>query len=137
MVDPSKRILPSSLAEIEPLKNLLTSNWKDNASSTENSTSKQLIAFALIASYLYLGGSAVVSKAMVPLGAITLGYAASSLVGYLGMGEAPLAKLMRINVISILCAGLGIGSLINSGADLHIFLLTVLHLFDAYQGAIQ
>jgi hypothetical protein len=74
---------------------------------------------------------------MVPLGAISLGYAASSLVGYFGMGQAPLAKLMRINIVSVLCACLGIGSIINSGMDLHIFLLTILHLFDAYQGAVQ
>jgi hypothetical protein len=73
---------------------------------------------------------------MVPLGVATLGYAASSLVGYFGMGQAPIAKLMRVNMVSVLCAGLGIGSIASSGLDLHIMLLTVLHLFDAYQGAI-
>lgn len=93
---------------------------------------KQIAAFALIASYLYLGGSAVESKAMVPLGAVTLGYAASSLVGYFGMGTAPLAKLMRTQMVSIVCAALGIGSIMSSGMDIHIFLLTVLHMFDAF-----
>lgn len=116
----------------------MTSNWKENAADASNtSTMKQLAAFALIASYLYLGSSAVESQAMVPLGAVTLGYAASSLVGYFGMGTAPLAKLLRTQMVSVLCAGLGIGSMVSSGMDMHIFLLTVLHLFDAYQGASQ
>lgn len=67
-----------------------------------------------------------------PLGAVTLGYAASSLVGYFGMGSAPIAKLMRVNMVSAACAALGIGSIISSGVDLSVLMLTMLHLFDAF-----
>ena len=101
-----------------------------------NSVPKQLIAFALIIGYFFLGGSAVESQAMVPLGAITLGYATSSLVGYFGLANAPIAKLMRVNAVSVLCAIMGICSLLSSGMDAFLTILTVMHLFDAYQGAI-
>jgi len=77
----------------------------------------------------------VESRAMVPLGAVTLGYAASSLMGYFGLANSPIAKLMRVNMVSVLCAVMGIGSIASSGLDLHVAMLTVLHLFDAYQGA--
>jgi len=74
---------------------------------------------------------------MVPLGAVSLGYAASSLLGYFGLANAPIAKLMRVNAVSVVCAIMGICSTISSGLDLHIAMITVLHLFDAYQGASQ
>ena len=74
---------------------------------------------------------------MVPLGVVTLGYATSSLVGYFGLANAPFAKLMRVNAVSVLCAIMALCSLFSSGMDIHIALLAVMHLFDAYQGAIQ
>ena len=40
MVDPSDRLVPESIARIEPLNNLLTSNWKENAVSTSNTINK-------------------------------------------------------------------------------------------------
>ena len=89
----------------------------------------------LILGYFYLGGSAVESQAMVPLGALTLGYATSSLVGYFGLANAPFARLMRVNAISVICAIMGACSLFSSGMDIHIAILTVMHIFDAFQGA--
>lgn len=135
MYEPSDRLMPDAIAQIEPVNNLLTRNWKENAYAQGNSTAKQLSAFALILGYFYLGGSAVESQAMVPLGSVTLAYAASSLMGYFGLGNAPVAKLMRTNMVSIVCAIMGICSMVSSGMDIHLAILTVLHLFDAYQGA--
>jgi len=137
MYEPSERIMPDAIANIEPINNLLTGNWKENAFAQNNTPAKQLLAFAAILGYFYLGGSAVESKAMVPLGAVTLGYAASSLLGYFGLGNAPIGKLMRVNMVSVLCAVMGVCSIASSGLDLHIAMLTVLHLFDAYTGAIS
>lgn len=137
MFEPSDRLMPDALARVEPLNNLLTRNWKENAVDSSNPTIKQLSAFALILGYFFLGGSAVESQAMVPLGAITLGYAASSLLGYFGLGSAPIAKLMRTNWVSVLCAIMGICSMASSGMDIHLAILTVMHLFDAYQGVTQ
>ena len=137
MVDPSTRLLPEVIVNNDALYNLTTSDWKENAAfeTGNNNTIKQLTSFAMIVAYMYLGGSAVESHAMVPLGALTLGYATSSLVGYFGMGSAPVAKLLRTNMMSAICACIGAGSLLSSGLDLHIFLLTVLHTFDAYLGS--
>ena len=139
MLNPSSRLLPEVVAENDTLYNLTTSDWKENAAyeSQSNTTVKQLTAFAMIAAYMYLGGSAVESHAMVPLGALTLGYASSSLVGYFGMGQAPLAKFLRTNMVSGICACIGAGSILSSGLDLHILLLTMLHAFDTYVGASQ
>lgn len=94
-------------------------------------------AFLLILGYFYLGGAAVESQAMVPLGALTLGYAASSLVGYFGLANAPFARLMRVNAISVICAIMGLFSLFTTGVDIRIAILTVMHIFDAFQGATQ
>lgn len=135
MFQPSERLMPSALANVEPINNLMTRNWKENAVDAKNSTIKQLSAFALILGYFYLGGSAVESQAMVPLGAITLGYAASSLLGYFGMGNAPATRLLRTGMVPVLCAIMALCSLLSSGMDLHIAILAVMHLFDAYQGA--
>ena len=135
MYEPSDRLMPDAIASIEPINNLLSKNWKENAYKLNNSNIKQLSAFAIILGYFFLGGSAVESKAMVPLGAISLGYAASSLMGYFGLANAPIAKLMRVNMVSVICSVMGVCSLVSSGMDLHIAMLTVLHLFDAYQGA--
>ena len=136
MYEISDRLMPQALANIPSFNNLLTTNWKENAYEMSNSVPKQLISFALIMGYFFLGGSAVESGAMVPLGAVTLGYATSSLVGYFGLANAPFAKLMRVNAVSVLCAIMALCSLFSSGMDIHIALLAVMHLFDAYQGAI-
>jgi hypothetical protein len=59
-IDASERLLPRSLRDNNLSESLLTSNWKDDASATDNSISKQMIAFALILGYLMCGGVALV-----------------------------------------------------------------------------
>ena len=137
MYEPSERLMPEALAQIEPINNLATSNWRDNAVDSSNTTEKQLIAAAMILSYFVLGGSAVQTEEMVPLGVITLGYAASSACGYFGALQMPLAKLMRVNMISVVCGLLGLGSILSGGFSITAVLLTLIHCFDAYQGAIN
>ena len=91
----------------------------------------------LILGYFYLGGATVESGAMVPMGALTLGVAASSLVGYFGLANAPFARFMRVNAMSVICALMGVFSMVTSGMDMSVAMLTVLHMFDAFQGATQ
>ena len=69
------------------------------------------------------------------LGIITLVYAASSLLGYFGLGNIPLAQLARINMVSVISAVMGFIAVSFIGFDLNLILLTVLHMFDAYKGA--
>ena len=132
MVDPSDRLVPESIARIEPLNNLLTSNWKENAVSTSNTINKQLMAAALIASYFYLGSNAVASGENVSTGAVTLAYASSSLLGYFGIGNMPLAKLARVNGVSLIAAVMGLTSMFTGGFGLTLFAMIALHLYDAY-----
>jgi len=92
------------------------------------------MAFALIVGYFYLGGMAVESDSSVSLGAISLAYASSSLFGYFGIGNAPIAMLMRVNMISVICAVIGVMSLLGSGMNLGVAALTALHIVDATMG---
>ena len=69
------------------------------------------------------------------MGAVSLAYAVSSLFGYFGLADAPVAKLMRVNMISVICAVIGVMSMLSSGMDLGVAALTAMHLFDAMQGA--
>lgn len=62
MLHPSDRLVPNAIASNEPLNNLVTSDWKENAVESNNSTTKQLVSFALIAGYLTVGGMTVKQK---------------------------------------------------------------------------
>ena len=86
---------------------------------------------------LYFGTEAFVTGDHVELGALTAVYGASSLAGYFNCGSAPLARIVRTNGTSALSALLGIGSILNGGGTMGIWLLTMLHLFDTIQGASQ
>ena len=136
MSDPSELLVPNAIAQVEPLNNLVANNWRENAVDSRNSTVKQLAAFALIAGYFYLGGVGVESGSYTTVGAVSLAYATSSLFGYFGMATAPIVKLMRVNMISVVCALMGMMSLMG-GMDMALAMLTVMHIFDAYQGAIN
>ena len=103
----------------------------------KNSTLKQIIAFAMIAGYFYLGGTEVAEGENTGLGAVTLGYAASSLIGYFGMGDAPMARLMRVNAVSALCGIFGVISMATGGMNIPLLILTMMFLFDTYQGAMS
>ena len=65
---------------------------------------------------------------------MTLIYAVFSLLGFLGLGSSPIAKLARVNMISVICAVFGIMGIISGGLNLPLVILTALHLFDAYKG---
>ena len=130
-------LLPDAIASNDVLSNLLTRNWKDGCYAITNSAEKQLIPFFLIMGMLYFGTSATVTEEHVELGALTAVYGASSLAGYFNCGSAPLARMIRATGISTLSALLGIGSILNGGGTMGIWLLTMLHLFDTFQGASQ
>ena len=132
MVDPSDRLVPPAVRDIEPVYNLITSDWKENAVASDNSTGKQLVAFAMIAGYLYFGGMAVGAGAGSTTGAVTLAYGASSLLGYFGLGDAPVARLMRTNMVSVLCAILAVVTMVTGGMSMNLLALTMLHMFDAF-----
>ena len=136
---PSDRLVPEFIAENDSLYNLATTDWKENAAfeNTSNTTLKQLVSFAMIAAYMYLGGSVLADGVMEPLGVATLAAATSSLTGYFGLGSAPIAKFLRTNMMNVGCAAMAIGSLFSSGINVHIMLLAALHMFDSYIGAQQ
>lgn len=135
MVDASSRLIPDAVQQVTPLNNLLTNNWRENAVATTNTTERQVVSFFMIIAYLCFGGMLVEANHDVPLGAVTLAYGASSLLGYFGMGTQPIAKLMRVNMISVICSILGVSAILTSGMDLVIMALIALHLFDSFQGA--
>ena len=69
------------------------------------------------------------------LGVITLVYAASSLLGYFGLGNIPLAQLARVNMVSVISAVMGFIAVSIIGFDPNLVLLTVLNMYDAFKGA--
>lgn len=138
MIAPSDRLVPASVREVAPVYNLLTSDWKENAAASYSSTGKQLTAFALIAGFLYFGGAALGGEAAnlpTATGAVTLAYGASSLLGYFGLADAPVAKLMRTNMVSVLGAILAVLSMVTGGMSLNMLALAMMQLTDAFIGA--
>ena len=84
----------------------------------------------MIMGYLYFGTKTFATNEHAELGALTAVYGASSLAGYFNCGSAPLARMIRTNGVSALSSLIGIGSILNGGGTLGIWLLTMLHLFD-------
>ena len=109
---------------------MLAKNWKDGCYAATNSIEKQLIPFFLIMGSLIFGTSTYVTNEHAELGALTAVYGASSLAGYFNCGSAPLARMIRTNGVSALSSLIGIGSIVNGGGTLGIWLLTMLNLFD-------
>jgi len=134
MVSPSERVVPSVIREIEPVYNLLTSDWKENAVATGNTTAKQLTAFATIAAFLLSGGMAV-EAGNPTLGAVALTYGSSSLLGYFGLADAPALKLVRANMVSLMVALMALLTMLTSGMSMPLVALTMISGFDAFQGA--
>ena len=130
-------LLPNSIAGNDILSSLLSRNWKDGCYAITNSVEKQLIPFFLIMGMLYFGTEAFVTGDHVELGALTAVYGASSLAGYLNSGSAPLARMVRTIGVPAISSLLGIGSILNGGGTMGIWLLTMLHLFDTIQQASQ
>ena len=136
-MDPSERLLPQEIVSNVPLANLLTRNWRDGAYARTNPIEKQLTAFMMIIAYLYLGTSVAATSDQTALGALTVAYGASSLAGYFNIGEAPLARLSRVNGLSVFGGLLGLGAIFSGAGSAAIWLLTMLHMFDIVQGATQ
>ena len=66
-----------------------------------------------------------------------MAYASSSLLGYFGTATMPLARLARTNGVSLIAAGMDLTSVMTGGVNLAVLALTVLHMYDAFQGATQ
>lgn len=133
-VDASDRILPRSLRDNTITSFLLTRNWKDNASNTEdNSTPKQLTAFTMLVAYLLLGGAAVASGSQL-VGTVSLAYAGSGLAQYLGARLPPVLRAMSVNAVSGLGAIFGLGAMATGGVSLTLLMLTALHIIDLVCG---
>ena len=136
MDNPSDAVLPSVIQDSEPLNNLMTSNWRDNGYREDKSLMTQFIALMMLAGYGYCGTELVSSGTNAMIGASTLVYAGSGLLGYFGIGSAPLAVFARANIMSVILAGCGVVSILTSGmTDYILLLLTMMHMADAMMGA--
>lgn len=89
-----------------------------------------------IAGMMYFGGSAIVSGDSIAAGTVAVTSAGSSMLGYLGIGRAPLSRLVRTNMVSGVCAILCIFATVMYGMHLPVLALLALTSFDTYQGAI-
>jgi len=136
MVSPSERLLPTGIARIEFLNNLLTHDWKENGVDSSNSTIKQIVSFAVIVGLIYFGGSALDSGVGTTVGAITIASGASSLLGYFGFGQAPIATLLRLNMFSIILATMSIYCMFTQEMTMALMALMVLHSVDGLFGAV-
>ena len=62
----------------------------------------QFLALAMIAGYAYLGGELVATGSNEVIGATSLVYAGTGLLGYFGIGNAPVATFARSNIFSVI-----------------------------------
>lgn len=135
-VNPSDRILPGDIVSNRPLANLLTRNWRDNASALTNPVEKQLMAFMMILAFIYLGGCIGVAGGFGGQATLAVTYGASSMAGYFGFGNAPIARLSRVNGIAIFGAAAGLATFVAGAATGPLMLLTILYLLDIFWGAV-
>ena len=56
----------------------------------------------------------------------------SSLLGYFGMANAPIAKLCRTNIVSGICALMAAFAIITHGMKFQLIALLAMHAFDAF-----
>jgi len=110
----------------------MISDWKENGVDSSNSTSKQLLAFMTIAAMLVLGGSAISSGDGVAAGAVTVASASSALLGYVGLAETPVARLLRTNMVSGVGAAIAGFTMFTGGMHMHILALMMLCCYDMY-----
>ena len=98
---------------------------------------KQLIGFMLILGYFINGSMAVNSGDNVAVGTVSLVTAGSSLLGYFGLGNAPVLQLARNNIVSVFAAAMGLFGMVTGGMNICLFVLIIMHMFDAYTGSNQ
>lgn len=89
----------------------------------------------MIFGYVFFGVQLVSSGDNAVIGGTSLVYAASGLLGYFGIGQAPLAVFSRTNMISVIMGILGIMGLLTGGITMPLMMITLMHLFDVVQGA--
>merc|ERR1712226_843647 len=75
-VPASERLLPDEIARNTPVSNLLTRNWRDNASSLSVPVEKQLLSFMMILAYMYLGTATYANTESTYQGALAVAYGA-------------------------------------------------------------
>lgn len=107
----------------------MTENWKDGAFEA-NSTEKQLIAFAMVMASLVLGGSAIASGTAPAAGALSVAYGATGVVKYLGFSLPPILRMLNVNAVAPVAAGIGAATMMTGQLDLTLLLLTSLHIID-------
>jgi hypothetical protein len=81
----------------------------------------------MLAAYLILGGSAIVSGSAPALGTLSVAYGASGIVSYLGFTLAPIMRLFNINAVS---AGIGATTMLTGQINMTLIMLTCLHIID-------
>jgi hypothetical protein len=89
-----------------------------------------LTAFAMLAAYLILGGSAIVTGSAPALGTLSVAYGASGIVSYLGFTLAPIMRLFNINAVSAVAAGIGATTMMTGQINMTLIMLTCLHILD-------
>jgi len=89
----------------------------------------------MILAYIYFGSCLWMSPHS-SQGALAAIYGVSSMFGYFGSGEAPLAKLARVNGIAVLGASTGLATVVTGYGSGMLMLLTMLYLIDSFQGLI-
>ena len=134
-IEPSQRLLPAGIANNEPVHNLLTRDWKENQIDSSNPTLSQISAFLVIAGMMYLGGTCLADEESRAAGAIAVTSAGSSLLGYMGTGDAPVMRLVRTNMVSTICALFCIILIATMGMSMPVLALLLLCGYDTYQGA--
>lgn len=132
-MNPSEVLLPYAM-QGSSLGNLLTSNWRDNGAREDNDLSKQLMALIMCAGYAYFGSELVADGENQVVGATSMVYAASGLLGYFGMGNMPIISFSRVNFISVIMSVLGVFGLIGGVFSFPLAAITVMHMFDVVQG---
>lgn len=90
----------------------------------------------MLVAYIVLGGSAIISGAAPALGTLSVAYGTSGIVSYLGFTLAPIMRLLNINAVSVVAAGMGATAMLTGQINMTLLMLTVLHIIDFNQATI-
>lgn len=134
MYDPSEVLMPEGLRGDNPIGNLCMQSWRDNGFREDKSLTTQFLSLAMIAGYLTLGGVLVSNGSNEIIGGASIAYALSGLLGYFGIGHAPVVAFARNNINSVILAIMGLLSVVSGGMSLPLLMITMMHIFDVMQG---
>ena len=133
---PSEVLLPDGIRDSRALNNLFTSNWRDNGCREDNSLMTQFLSLGMVVAYLYFGAELFSGGSHDFIAIATIVMALSGLLGYFGLGGAPIAQFARANINDGILAVLGVLAMASGGGmELPLIAITLMHLFDAMQGA--